>query len=116
MHGGGIGGKQILAVCNALRVAYSQDEFARLQHELFRLYAEGTLSSILQYCEAPLVSSDIVGNPRSAILDPLSTQAQGDGFARVVAWYDNEWGYSQRVVDLLFLLSGGGAQPVRSES
>ena len=71
-----------------------------------RAAAEGTLSSILQYCEAPLVSSDIVGNPRSAILDPLSTEAQGDGFARVVAWYDNEWGYSNRVVDLIRRMAG----------
>jgi glyceraldehyde 3-phosphate dehydrogenase len=62
------------------------------------------------------VSTDIIGNPHSAIFDALSTQAAGDGFARVVAWYDNEWGYSQRVVDLLFLLSGTGVQPVRRES
>ena len=49
----------------------------------------------------PLVSSDIIGNPHSSIFDALSTASRGDGFAKVVAWYDNEWGYSNRVVDLL---------------
>ena len=49
----------------------------------------------------PLVSSDIIGNPHSSIFDALSTRAAGDGYAKVVAWYDNEWGYSNRVVDLL---------------
>ena len=78
--------------------------------------AEGELKNIVEYSTRPLVSTDIIGNPHSSIFDALSTQALGDGFARVVAWYDNEWGYSQRVVDLLFLLAGGGAQTVRSES
>ena len=78
--------------------------------------AAGDLRRIVEYSARPLVSTDIIGNPHSAIFDALSTQALGDGFARVVAWYDNEWGYSQRVVDLLFLLAGGGAQTVRSES
>jgi glyceraldehyde 3-phosphate dehydrogenase len=49
----------------------------------------------------PLVSCDIVGNPHSAIFDAISTIADGDGWVKVVAWYDNEWGYSNRVVDLL---------------
>jgi glyceraldehyde 3-phosphate dehydrogenase len=63
--------------------------------------AEGPLKAIVEYSEAPLVSSDIIGNPHSAIFDALSTQATGDGFIKVVAWYDNEWGYSNRVVDLI---------------
>ncbi|MEO8197878.1 MAG: type I glyceraldehyde-3-phosphate dehydrogenase [Thermoanaerobaculia bacterium] len=78
--------------------------------------AAGDLRRIVEYSARPLVSTDIIGNPHSAIFDSLSTQALGDGFARVVAWYDNEWGYSQRVVDLLFLLAGGGAQTVRNGS
>ncbi|MBP9144835.1 MAG: type I glyceraldehyde-3-phosphate dehydrogenase [Thermoanaerobaculia bacterium] len=78
--------------------------------------AASDLVRIVEYSTRPLVSTDIIGNAHSSIFDALSTQSLGDGFARVVAWYDNEWGYSQRVVDLLFLLSGGGAQPVRSES
>ncbi|HYG64799.1 MAG TPA: type I glyceraldehyde-3-phosphate dehydrogenase [Thermoanaerobaculia bacterium] len=63
--------------------------------------AEGPLKDIVEYSEVPLVSSDIIGNPHSSIFDALSTKAAGDGYAKVVAWYDNEWGYSQRVVDLL---------------
>ncbi|MEJ2085027.1 MAG: type I glyceraldehyde-3-phosphate dehydrogenase [Acidobacteriota bacterium] len=63
--------------------------------------ASGELASIVEYSEVPLVSSDIIGNPHSSIFDALSTIAGGDGYARVVAWYDNEWGYSNRVVDLI---------------
>jgi glyceraldehyde 3-phosphate dehydrogenase len=63
--------------------------------------AEGPLARIVEYSEVPLVSSDIIGNPHSSIFDALSTKATGDGYAKVVAWYDNEWGYSNRVVDLL---------------
>jgi glyceraldehyde 3-phosphate dehydrogenase len=59
------------------------------------------LAGIVEYSEVPLVSSDIIGNPHSSIVDALSTRARGDGYAKVVSWYDNEWGYSNRVVDLL---------------
>jgi glyceraldehyde 3-phosphate dehydrogenase len=78
--------------------------------------AAGSLKSIVEYSERPLVSTDIIGNPHSSIFDVLSTQSEGDGYARVVAWYDNEWGYSQRVVDLLYLLSGDGARSSKGES
>ncbi|MEO8275886.1 MAG: type I glyceraldehyde-3-phosphate dehydrogenase [Thermoanaerobaculia bacterium] len=70
--------------------------------------AAGYLARIVEYSDRPLVSTDIIGNPHSSIFDSLSTQATGDGFARIVAWYDNEWGYSQRVVDLLFHLAAIG--------
>jgi glyceraldehyde 3-phosphate dehydrogenase len=63
--------------------------------------ASGPLQRIVEYSEVPLVSSDIIGNPHSSIFDALSTSATGDGYIRVVSWYDNEWGYSNRVVDLL---------------
>jgi glyceraldehyde 3-phosphate dehydrogenase len=63
--------------------------------------AAGGLKSIVEYSEVPLVSTDILGNPHSSIFDALSTRADGDGYVRVVAWYDNEWGYSNRVVDLI---------------
>lgn len=59
------------------------------------------LKGILQYCEAPLVSSDFNGNDHSAIVDALSTMSIGDRQVKVLAWYDNEWGYSCRVVDLV---------------
>jgi glyceraldehyde 3-phosphate dehydrogenase (phosphorylating) len=63
--------------------------------------AEGALKEIVEYSEVPLVSTDIIGNPHSSIFDALSTRAAGDGYVKVIAWYDNEWGYSNRVVDLI---------------
>ena len=63
--------------------------------------AEGHLARVVEYSEVPLVSSDIIGNPHSSIFDALSTITKSDGFVRVVSWYDNEWGYSNRVVDLI---------------
>jgi glyceraldehyde 3-phosphate dehydrogenase len=70
--------------------------------------AEGPLKAIIEYSEVPLVSSDIIGNSHSAIFDALSTRSAGDGYAKVVAWYDNEWGYSNRVVDLIDKLAEVG--------
>jgi glyceraldehyde 3-phosphate dehydrogenase len=73
--------------------------------------AAGPLAKVVEYSEVPLVSTDIIGNPHSSIFDALSTEATGDGFVQVVAWYDNEWGYSNRVVDLvdrLVEVGGGG--------
>jgi glyceraldehyde 3-phosphate dehydrogenase len=69
-----------------------------------RAAAEGPLARIVEYSEAPLVSSDIIGNPHSGIFDALSTQVLHDSMVKVLAWYDNEWGYSQRVVDLVHRL------------
>jgi glyceraldehyde 3-phosphate dehydrogenase len=73
-----------------------------------RKAAEGPMKRIVEYSEVPLVSSDIIGNPHSSIFDALSTQASGDGYAKVVSWYDNEWGYSMRVVDLIDRLAALG--------
>ena len=66
-----------------------------------RRAADGPMKQVLEYSEAPLVSSDIIGNPHSSIFDALSTSSLEDGYFRVVSWYDNEWGYSNRVVDLI---------------
>ncbi len=63
--------------------------------------AEGPLAGILEYSEAPLVSTDIIGNPHSSIFDAGCTLVLGGNKVKVIAWYDNEWGYSQRVVDLI---------------
>jgi glyceraldehyde 3-phosphate dehydrogenase (phosphorylating) len=70
--------------------------------------AEGPLAEIVEYSEVPLVSTDIIGNPRSSIFDALSTRAAGDGYVKVIAWYDNEWGYSNRVVDLIDRMAAVG--------
>ncbi len=63
--------------------------------------AEGPLKGILEYTEDPIVSSDIIDNPHSSIFDALSTTVMGGNFIKILSWYDNEWGYSNRVVDLL---------------
>ena len=63
--------------------------------------ADGPLAGIIQYSEDPLVSSDIIGNPHSSIFDAPSTQVLGGNLVKVLSWYDNEWGYSNRVVDLI---------------
>jgi glyceraldehyde 3-phosphate dehydrogenase len=63
--------------------------------------AEGPMKGILEYTEDPIVSSDIVGNPHSSVVDGLATMVIDANMVKVISWYDNEWGYSNRVVDLL---------------
>jgi glyceraldehyde 3-phosphate dehydrogenase len=71
-----------------------------------RAAADGPLKGILQVCDEPLVSVDFVGNPHSSILDAQSTKVMDGNFAKVLSWYDNEWGYSSRVVDLALRMDG----------
>jgi glyceraldehyde 3-phosphate dehydrogenase len=63
--------------------------------------AEGKLKGILAFEEQPLVSTDFMGNSNSSIVDAELTKTMGENMLKVVAWYDNEWGYSMRVVDLI---------------
>jgi glyceraldehyde 3-phosphate dehydrogenase len=70
-------------------------------NEAFRAAADGPLQGILKYSEEPLVSSDIVADPHSSILDGELTQVIDGTLVKLVAWYDNEWGYSNRCVDIL---------------
>lgn len=63
--------------------------------------ADGPLAGIVQYSDDPLVSTDIIGNPHSSIFDAGSTQVLGGNLVKVLSWYDNEWGYSNRVADLI---------------
>ena len=70
--------------------------------------ARGELKGIMDYSEAPLVSRDFNGNPHSSIIDALSTMVIDGVMAKVVAWYDNEWGYSNRVVDTIIYLTRMG--------
>jgi len=67
--------------------------------------AQNEMKGILEYCEDPIVSADIVGNPHSSIFDSLSTMVIGGNMVKIISWYDNEFGYSSRVVDLLKKLS-----------
>jgi glyceraldehyde 3-phosphate dehydrogenase len=63
--------------------------------------ADGPLKDILEYSDDPIVSTDIIGNPHSSIFDSAGTHVMGGNLVKVLAWYDNEWGYSNRVVDLV---------------
>ena len=75
---------------------------------MFKAASEGELKGILGYSEEPLVSTDYRGDPRSSIIDSLSTMVMGGNLVKVVTWYDNEWGYSSRVADLIrFLVEKG---------
>jgi len=65
-----------------------------------RAAAEGPMAGIMEYVEDPIVSTDIIGNPHSSIFDAGGTQVLGGNLVKVMSWYDNEWGYSNRVVDL----------------
>jgi glyceraldehyde 3-phosphate dehydrogenase len=63
--------------------------------------SEGALQGIMQFVTDPLVSIDFRGNPHSSIVDAAYTKIMDGDFVKVMAWYDNEWGYSNRCVDLL---------------
>ena len=73
-------------------------------NEAFRAAAgSGPLSKVLVYTDEPIVSTDIVGNPASCIFDSGLTMSQGN-LVKVLGWYDNEWGYSNRLVDLAVMM------------
>ncbi|OQY18747.1 MAG: type I glyceraldehyde-3-phosphate dehydrogenase [Anaerolineaceae bacterium 4572_32.1] len=74
----------------------------------FAAAAEGALEGILGYSEEPLVSMDFKGDPRSSIVDGLSTMVIGGNMAKVITWYDNEWAYSVRVADLIKFMAEKG--------
>lgn len=70
-------------------------------NQALHMAAEGPLKGVLAYCEEPLVSVDFNGHPASSVVDALSTNVLGGNMVKVLSWYDNEWGYSNRVVDLV---------------
>jgi glyceraldehyde 3-phosphate dehydrogenase len=70
-----------------------------------RAAAEGPLRGILEYCEDPVVSADIIGNPASSVFDSLTTMVLSEHTVKVFSWYDNEWGFSNRMVDALLKLA-----------
>ena len=77
-------------------------------NDAYKQAAAGSLNGILDYTEEPLVSSDFRGDAHSSIIDGLSTMVVGENMVKVVAWYDNEWGYSSRVADLAHFLAEKG--------
>jgi glyceraldehyde 3-phosphate dehydrogenase len=85
---------------NDLTVTLEKQASAEEINAALKKAAQGPLKGIMQYSQEPLVSSDIIGNPHSSIVDGLSTMAIGKS-AKVLAWYDNEWGFSNRMVDMV---------------
>jgi glyceraldehyde 3-phosphate dehydrogenase len=74
-------------------------------HAAMKKASEGPMKGILGYTEEPLVSSDFIGDPRSSIFDATITQVMGDNFVKLFSWYDNEWGFSNRMIDLAQLIA-----------
>ena len=83
-----------------LTVNLSRDADDKQINEAMKKAAEGPLKGILQYCDTPLVSIDFNGNPHSSIFDAPLTKVLDKRFAKVFSWYDNEWGYSNRLADV----------------
>jgi len=86
-------------VCE-LKKATTKEEI----NALFKSVANNHLKGVLEYTEDPIVSTDIIHNPNSCIFDSLLTMVIDGKFVKVVAWYDNEWGYSNRVIDVIKLM------------
>jgi len=83
-----------------LVVEFAEEVTVEQINEMLKKACENKLKGILAYCEEPLVSIDFNGNSHSGIIDSLSTMVVGSHMAKILAWYDNEWGYSCRVIDL----------------
>lgn len=88
-----------------LVVQVEKKTFAEQVNEVLQEAAEGPLKGILEYSDLPLVSCDYRGNDASSIVDASLTMVMDGDMVKVIAWYDNEWGYSQRVVDLAELVA-----------
>ena len=91
-----------------LTVLLQKDTTAEEINAVLKEAAEGELKGIMGYSDEPLVSRDYNGCPLSSIIDGLSTMMVGPRMAKVVSWYDNEWGYSNRVVDLAAYIAKKG--------
>lgn len=91
-----------------LTVHFESDVTVEGINSAFEAEANGALEGILDYTDEPLVSTDFRADPHSAIVDGLSTLVIGDRLGKVIAWYDNEWGYSCRVADLTLMMATSG--------
>jgi glyceraldehyde 3-phosphate dehydrogenase len=91
-----------------LNAVVSKPATAETVNAAFKAAADGPLKGILEYVTEPLVSIDFRGNSHSAMLDSAYTKVMGTDFVKVLAWYDNEWGYSVRCVDLIRYMASKG--------
>jgi len=87
-----------------LVVDLKKETTAEEVNRVLKSYAEGKLKGILSFCEEPLVSIDFNGNPHSSIVDGPSTKVIGKKMAKILSWYDNEWGFSNRMAELMLFL------------
>ncbi len=85
-----------------------KDTSAEEVNQALQAAAEGPLAGIMEFCDQELVSTDFKGNPASSIVDALSTIVIGGNMVKIIAWYDNEWGYSSRLADLAVYITGKG--------
>jgi len=88
-----------------LVIQVEKNTFAEEVNQVLQAAAEGPLKGVMEYSDLPLVSSDYRGHDASSIVDASLTMVMGNDLVKVMAWYDNEWGYSQRVVDLTELVA-----------
>lgn len=89
-----------------LVVELKRETSAEEVNRILKSYAVGELKGILDFCEEPLVSIDFNGNPHSSIVDGLSTKVIGRKLVKIISWYDNEWGFSNRMVELFLYIFG----------
>jgi glyceraldehyde 3-phosphate dehydrogenase len=96
-------GSAVDLVCE-LKTSVTKDDI----NAAMKAAADGPMKGILEYCADPIVSVDVVGNPASSVFDSLQTMVMGgEGtFVKCISWYDNEWGYSNRLVDLTKIVAG----------
>jgi glyceraldehyde 3-phosphate dehydrogenase len=91
-----------------LTIDFESDVTVESINAAFESEANGSLEGILDYTDEPLVSTDFRADPHSAIVDGMSTLVIGDRMGKVIAWYDNEWGYSCRAADITLLMATTG--------
>jgi glyceraldehyde 3-phosphate dehydrogenase len=96
-----------VSVCD-FSLEFAKDVTPEAVNDVLKNAASGPMSKYLQYTDEPLVSMDFKGNSHSAIIDALSTITIGGNMVKVIAWYDNEWGYSCRLGDLTDYIAGKG--------
>lgn len=89
-----------------LVVKLKKDVTVEQLNELFKNVSAHHLKNVLEYTEEPIVSTDIVGNPHSSIYDAGMTHVMGGNFVKIISWYDNEWGYSNRMLDVVKIMMG----------
>jgi glyceraldehyde 3-phosphate dehydrogenase len=87
-----------------LVVELKKETTAEEMNKVLKSYAEGKLKGILSFCEEPLVSIDFNGNSHSSIVDGPSTKVIGGKLVKIISWYDNEWGFSNRMAELFMYL------------